>query len=41
MQPRQHITRDLTDGHRNLERVLTLVRFQLDPSMTTPRKGPT
>ena len=26
----QHITRDLTDGHRNMERVLTLVRFQLD-----------
>lgn len=31
MQPQpQHITRDLTDGHRNMERVLTLVRFQLD-----------
>ncbi|HSN18063.1 MAG TPA: hemerythrin domain-containing protein [Gammaproteobacteria bacterium] len=32
MQPRpqQHITRNLTDGHRNMERVLTLVRLQLD-----------
>ena len=31
LQPQtQHITRDLTDGHRNMERVLTLLRFQLD-----------
>jgi len=26
----QHITRNLTDGHRSMERVLTLARFQLD-----------
>lgn len=31
MQPRQqHITRNLSDGHRNMERVLTLMRLQLD-----------
>ena len=28
--PQQYITRDLADSHRNMERVLTLVRFQLD-----------
>lgn len=26
----QELTRKLTDGHRNMERVLTLIRFQLD-----------
>jgi hemerythrin-like domain-containing protein len=26
----QETTRNLTDGHRNMERVLTLVRFQID-----------
>ena len=29
-QTQQQITRNLTDGHRNMERVLTLVRLQLD-----------
>lgn len=28
--PHQGISRRLTDGHRNMERVLTLIRFQLD-----------
>lgn len=28
--PSREITRSLTDGHRNMERVLTLIRFQLD-----------